>query len=237
MNVINTDDLKAYNGKEGKPAYIVYEGDVYDVTESRLWKGGTHMLRHHAGADLTSEIQAAPHTPEVLQRYQKVALLSKGAAAQETMPLLGSRLMKRFPFLRRHPHPMTVHFPIVFMFSATIFTLLYLCTGIESFESTGLHCLAAGLLFTPIVMATGYYTWWLNYSARPMKPVIIKQRCSILLLATETITFIWRLSVPDILSPIRPASAAYLVLVCSLFPLVAVVGWFGSTLTFPLEKE
>ena len=79
------------------------------------------------------------------------------------MPAMLSRLLVRFPMLRRHPHPMTVHFPIVFAFSAAVFTLLYLVTGIASFESTALHCLGAGLLFTPVAMTTGYFTWWLNY--------------------------------------------------------------------------
>lgn len=237
MNVLNADELMAYNGKEGKPIYIAYKGDVYDVTGSRLWKGGVHMLRHHAGTDLTSDIQAAPHTAEILQRYPKVAAFTKEVSPEQRMPPVLSRLIKRFPFLRRHPHPMTVHFPIVFMFAATIFTLIYLGTGMESFESTAFHCLAAGLLFTPIVIATGYYTWWLNYWARPMKPVIIKQRCSIVLLATEVVALILRIAIPDILSPIRLVSIIYLIPVCSLFPLVTIIGWHGATLTFPLDKE
>ena len=48
-----------------------------------------------------------------------------------------------FPMLRRHPHPMTIHFPIVFMFSTTLFTLLYFLTGVRSFELTALNCLGA----------------------------------------------------------------------------------------------
>jgi uncharacterized membrane protein len=56
---------------------------------------------------------------------------------------------------------MTVHFPIVFMFSTTVFTLLYLATGDKSFDTTALHCLGAGFLTES--MLTGLYTWWLNY--------------------------------------------------------------------------
>jgi predicted heme/steroid binding protein/uncharacterized membrane protein len=237
MKIITADELKELNGKEGKPVYIAHEGDVYDVSESKLWKGGIHMLRHHAGADLTNDVKAAPHSPEVLQRYKKVAELYKEATPERRLPPLLSGLLKRYPFLRRHPHPMTVHFPIVFMVSAPLFAFIYLVTGVESFESTALNCLGAGLLFAPLVVATGYYTWWLNYWARPMRPVTVKKRCSLLLLITGIIAFSWRITTPDILSRFRTASIVYLFLLCSLFALVAVIGWFGATLTFPLDKE
>ena len=38
------------NGQDGKPAYIVHRGRVIDVSNSKLWKDGLHMRRHHAGA-------------------------------------------------------------------------------------------------------------------------------------------------------------------------------------------
>lgn len=236
MKEISPDELAKCNGENGAPAYIVYQGNVFDVTESKLWKDGGHMRRHRAGKDLTAEIQAAPHGTDVLERYPQVGVLRKEAAPETPMPKWLSRLLARFPLLRRHPHPMTVHFPIVFMFSATMFTLLYLLTGLKSFESTALNCLGAGLLFTPATMATGYFTWWLNYQARPMRPVAIKQRLSMILFALEIILFAWRMAVPDILDSPGFPGALYLALVLCLFPLVAVIGWFGATLTFPLEK-
>jgi len=237
MNEFKPDELGKYNGKEGNPAYIAHQGNVFDVTESAKWKGGLHMLRHHAGEDLTADIAAAPHGVDVLTRYPHVGVLKKQETPGRPMPVLLSRLLTRFPMLRRHPHPMTVHFPIVFMFSAALFTLLYLCTGIVSFESTALNCLGAGLVFTPVAMATGYYAWWLNYSARPLKPVIIKQILSWLLLVIGITTFLWRLAAPDILSSFRFASMVYLVLILSFIPLVSIIGWFGASLTFPIEKE
>lgn len=236
MKELGPDELGKCNGKNGNPAYIAHKGKVYDVTKSAKWKGGFHMLRHHAGGDLTAEIAAAPHGVDVLARYPQVGVLKK-KEADRPMPVMLSRLLTRFPMLRRHPHPMTVHFPIVFMFSAAMFTLLYLGTGIASFESTALNCLGAGLIFTPVAMTTGYYTWWLNYSARPLRPVIIKQILSWLLLGIAITAFIWRLAVPDILGPFRSASVLYLVLILSFIPLVSAIGWFGASLTFPIEKE
>ena len=237
MKKINAEELSKCNGKNENPAYIAHQGNVFDVSESTLWKGGVHMQRHHAGRDLTSDIQAAPHGPEVLERYLQVAMLKERPVPAREMPKILSRLLVRFPILRRHPHPMTVHFPIVFMFSSTMFTLLYLITGIAAFELTGLHCLGAGIIFTPVVMGTGYYTWWLNYMAKPLRPVTIKKRVSIILLSIEVIAFVWRLTSPDILMSFRFVSGIYLMLMISLFPLAIVLGWFGATLTFPIEKE
>lgn len=237
MKEIDAEELAKNNGDHGSPVYIAHEGSVYDVTESPLWRGGSHMQIHSAGEDLTTAIQAAPHGPENLLRYPRIAQLKSEAKPERAMPALLPRLLARFPVLRRHPHPMTVHFPIVFHISATMFTLLFLITGMGSFETTALNCLGAGLVFTPPAMATGWYTWWLNYLAKPMRPVTIKQRCSILLLVIVIVAFLWRIAVPDILTTFRTSSLIYLILVCSLTPLVTVIGWFGAGLTFPLEKK
>jgi predicted heme/steroid binding protein/uncharacterized membrane protein len=237
MKKINPKEMSEFDGKKGKPVYIAHQGKVFDVSASKLWQGGLHMQRHRAGSDLTTDIQAAPHGPEVLERYPQVALLEKGEAAEPQMPAIVSGLLKRFPMLRRHPHPMTVHFPIVFMFATAVFTVLYLMTGIISFERTALNCLGAGILFTPVAMATGYYTWWLNYLARPLRPVTIKQWLAAILLCIEIIAFVWRIAVPDIVTSFRFASWVYLALIVSTVPLVSVLGWLGAGLTFPVEKE
>jgi predicted heme/steroid binding protein/uncharacterized membrane protein len=237
MKAIDSRELSEGNGQDGKPVYIAHQGKVFDVSESKLWKGGLHMKRHHAGKDLTTDIQGAPHGTEVLERYPQVAVLKKGKGAEREIPESLSRLLSRFPMLRRHPHPMTIHFPIVFMFSTTLFNLLYLLTGVRSFELTALNCLGAGILFTPAAMATGYYTWWLNYLAKPVRPVTIKKRVSVILLSTEIVVFLWRVTVPDILNVFGVASLVYSLLVFSLLPLVTVIGWFGAQLTFPIERD
>ena len=53
MKEYTPDELAGYNGAEGKPIYIAHDGKVYDVSESKLWRNGVHMKRHHAGNDLT----------------------------------------------------------------------------------------------------------------------------------------------------------------------------------------
>jgi len=57
------EELAKYNGKNVKAAYVAYQGIVYDVSNSDLWKNGDHK-GHSAGKDLTEEINKAAHGPE-----------------------------------------------------------------------------------------------------------------------------------------------------------------------------
>jgi len=237
MKEFAPEEISLFNGKDGKPVYIAHRGKVYDVSNSKLWKGGLHMKRHHAGEDLTTDIGAAPHGTEVLERYPQVGVVRPGEAPEIIMPSAISRLFERYPMLRRHPHPMTVHFPIVFMLSATFFNILYLLTGAKSFETTALHCLASGILFFPIVMLTGLFSWWVNYLAKPLRPVTIKITASLVLFVLAIIVFTWRAAVPDILGSFSPASIIYFLLILSFAPLVSIIGWFGAQLTFPFERD
>jgi predicted heme/steroid binding protein/uncharacterized membrane protein len=236
MKEFDSAELAKYNGEDGSPIYIAYKGKVYDVGQSKLWRNGLHMKRHHAGGDLTADIQAAPHEPDVLERHPQVGVL-KPAAGERQPPKALAWLLKRAPMLRRHPHPMTVHFPIVFMWSTTGFNLLYLLTGVKSFETTALHCLGAGIFFIFVAVCTGLYTWWLNYMAKILKPVMIKIPLSLLMLATAITIFLWRMAVPNVLDTLQGVSIIYLGLVLSLSVMVTIIGWFGASMTFPIEKS
>ncbi len=68
-------ELEEYNGKNGKPAYIAYQGKVYDLSQSSLWGDGEHMGMHQAGKDLTEELELAPHGEEVLERAKLIGVL------------------------------------------------------------------------------------------------------------------------------------------------------------------
>jgi len=89
------------------------------------------MNRHPSGSDLTGAISAAPHGPEVLERYPQVGVLKKGAPEElKHLPLVLQNLLQKFPMARRHPHPMVVHFPIALLMASTVFffSLLFLKT-------------------------------------------------------------------------------------------------------------
>lgn len=239
QRVFTLEELASYDGKDGRPVYVAYKGRVFDVSASKLWKTGTHMRRHASGRDLSAELAAAPHSEEVFERVPQVGVLPP--AAQPTaegplahLPAFLAALVRRFPFLERHPHPMTVHFPIVFMIAAPVFAALYLITAHEGFELTSLHLLGAGAFFSLVAMATGFLTWWINYMARPVRAVIIKIATSIVMFAVSLAAFVWRLAEPSLLREPSGARVLYAVLVFSLLPLVSVLGWFGATLTFPL---
>lgn len=236
MQEFDIAELEEFDGNNGRPVYVAYKGKVYDVSNSKLWKNGLHMKRHHAGHDLTADIQGAPHEPDLLGRYPQVGTLKKEVVELE-IPRPLAWLLGKVPMLRRHPHPMTVHFPIVFAFSITIFNILYLVIGNKSLEITALHCMGAGILFTAVAIATGLYTWWLNYMAKPLKAVKVKLPLSITLFVTQIIAFVWRLNVPDVIDSIQGVNIIYLLLVLSFFPMVVVIGWFGAFLTFPVEKH
>ena len=69
------EELKQYDGKNGKPAYIGYKGKVYDVTDNFLWVDGDHQGEHAAGKDLTEEMANAPHGEENLERVKLIGTL------------------------------------------------------------------------------------------------------------------------------------------------------------------
>jgi len=72
---LTLDDLASYDGKEGRPAWFAFEGKVYDATQSKLWKQGTHLGRHTAGSDLTEALRLAPHGREKVTALSEAGLL------------------------------------------------------------------------------------------------------------------------------------------------------------------
>lgn len=62
LNVYTAETLAKYNGKDGQPAYVAYEGKVYDVSNVKEWKTGTHQGKYEAGKDYTDVLNnVAPH--------------------------------------------------------------------------------------------------------------------------------------------------------------------------------
>ena len=68
-------ELRFFDGKEGRPAYIALKGKVYDVSASFLWKEGQHFVQHAAGADLTVALQNAPHGENLLERFPVIGIV------------------------------------------------------------------------------------------------------------------------------------------------------------------
>jgi predicted heme/steroid binding protein len=73
---ISLQELAENNGKNGKPAYILYKGKVYDVTDSPMWSDGEHMGMHQSGKDLTEDLEMAPHRDEKFAQFKLVGELA-----------------------------------------------------------------------------------------------------------------------------------------------------------------
>jgi len=82
MKEFDLNGLAEFGGSNGKPVYVAYQGKVYDVSKSKLWKGGVHQKRHYAGEDLTEDIEAAPHEPDLLKRFPQVGVIIQSTAVK-----------------------------------------------------------------------------------------------------------------------------------------------------------
>lgn len=244
LKTFTLDELAACDGKDGRPAYVVHKGRVFDLSGSKLWKTGRHMNRHDAGLDLTADLSQAPHGEDRLERYPQVGVVSEPAAKP-----VGSQekqgqnqddqlpwLLRKHPFFKRHPHPMTVHFPIAFATGAVLFLAFYLACGGAVFAA-GVHAMnLAGALFTPVAILTGLATWKYNYGASLIMPVRIKLILSPFLLAQFVAAAIWWFVNPAVLSSGGADATLFSALVLSMLPVMGVIGWFGAGLTFPMHE-
>jgi predicted heme/steroid binding protein/uncharacterized membrane protein len=232
MKEFTSEELAGFNGKEGGAVYIAFQGKVYDVSKSKLWSKGSHMNRHLSGKDLSGEITAAPHGPEVFERYPQVGVLKEGPPEElKHLPAFLQGLLLRFPMARRHPHPMVVHYPIAFLMGASLFILLRLLFNNPLLETVSFYLLILGGIASPFAMATGILTWWINYRLKLSTPVKRKIQFSAVLLLFEVVLITWRGSGYEISNPF------YMAMVVLLTPIVGLLGYYGGQMTFPTSER
>ncbi len=82
---ITRENLSRFDGAEGRPAYFVHAGQLYDASQSPKWKAGRHFGKHTAGADLTEALKGAPHGVEVLERIRHLGPMATGASGPEKL--------------------------------------------------------------------------------------------------------------------------------------------------------
>lgn len=78
MQTYTRSQLALRNGQDKPEIWVAYKGQIYDVSNSRLWRDGKHY-EHWAGQDLTEELADAPHTEKVFEKFNIV-----GDLRQET---------------------------------------------------------------------------------------------------------------------------------------------------------
>jgi predicted heme/steroid binding protein len=74
MKVYSKQQLALRNGQDRPEIWVAYDGIIYDVSSSRLWKKGQHY-EHWAGQDLTDELVDAPHTKKVFDKFLPIGRL------------------------------------------------------------------------------------------------------------------------------------------------------------------
>jgi predicted heme/steroid binding protein/uncharacterized membrane protein len=168
--IVSEEELKQGDGKEGRPAYVAYQGKVYDVSASKMWRNGEHIRRHHAGMDLTADLPAAPHDASVFTRPTVAAVGSLPAAEKpvETAAAPAPAEEKGRPswfewFLDRHPHPTSVHFPVAYSAAIAVFLILYVLTNDRNFEAGAYYLLWGAAGMGAVATLLGLVSWWFNY--------------------------------------------------------------------------
>ncbi len=74
MKFYTKEELAQRNGKILPDIWIAYKGKIYDVTSSDLFEGGRHF-KLSTGIDLTNEMEDAPHTETVLEKFNIIGFL------------------------------------------------------------------------------------------------------------------------------------------------------------------
>ena len=75
MNSYSRQQLALRNGQDKPEIWVAFEGKIYDVSSSRLWRNGKHY-EHWAGQDLTDELKDAPHTRSVFEKFEVIGVLN-----------------------------------------------------------------------------------------------------------------------------------------------------------------
>lgn len=199
------EQLKEFNGKNGKPAYIGYKGKVYDISKSDFWPNGEHMGRFQAGEDLTDSIDMSPHGEKNIFRFEAVDVLEDSVVSDNNTDTIvpnsenmlsdmdKKMIEKRQWYKKNHPHPKLVHFPIgMFGFAFFVQLLAVILGGAAGsfLAATGLVATVFGIIFIIPAVASGALSFYINYNGFANSILKRKMIGSILLLITGVIAVI-----------------------------------------------
>ena len=76
LPLVTPAQLALRNGQDKPEIWVAYNGLIYDVSPSRLWRSGKHY-EHWAGQDLTDELKDAPHNENVFDKFKVIGRLKK----------------------------------------------------------------------------------------------------------------------------------------------------------------
>ncbi|MBI5248982.1 MAG: hypothetical protein HY912_05755, partial [Desulfomonile tiedjei] len=171
--------------------------------------------------------------------FETVGLL----ASQEKQPTDGFRarieaFLDSYPWFRRHPHPAMVHFPVSFLIGAPVLNTLALVANSPRTEWAAYCCLLIATASIPPSIASGYFTWWVNYEFRDSRIIAKKRLLAWLAIAVALVEVAARSFFLE--DPIDIRSVSVWLYAGALWGLAAIascIGFLGGKLVFPYESH
>lgn len=230
MKELSPEELKNFDGKEDRPAYVAAGGKVYDVSKSPMWKGGEHMAQHKAGSDLSADLERAPHGTEIFERVEEVGTLADQAPASAKSPPSWALFLLGF-----HPHPITVHFPQALLSVAPVFLILSYIFTARYFERTAYYLLFFGLLLSIPSILTGLFHWIYKFGRSDRSVFKFKILMSVILFILAGVTFFVHMDKGHL--DLEQMDTLVLVLYLLLIPVIVPLGHAGGRIVFGGGKK
>lgn len=237
------EELKKYDGKEGRPAYVACNGKIYDVTKSDFWSGGSHMGRFSAGEDLSTSIGLSPHGEANLFRYPVVGELTADTPKDNktTDPAAAKKLKYQELYATYHPHPMMVHFPMGMFPLAFFLQVIALIVGGNLYLSfASIAAMSFATLFTIPAVMTGLLSFAINYNCKANIYLKRKIILSVFLFIIGAYASVAGLKAAYYaICPVaqgiihEPLGLGYTVAAVLIMPIVVAVGYNGGKITWP----
>lgn len=219
------EELARFDGKDGRPAYFAVDGVVYDATNSRMWRNGTHVRLHEAGRELTKPLMAAPHPADRLENVPTVGVLAEGEAAEPAVPEEDEVPSFASLLYGMHAHPASVHFPIALCVIAGLLEFVGLVLDCPGCHTAASYNLVLGLASSPVAIISGVVDWKYQFGGRFTSLFVWKYALSALFIAVAVLAVA--------LLAFGAAPQLYRLAVIALAPVALGLGFVGGRLTFP----
>lgn len=232
--IFSLDELKNYDGKNDRKAFVAVDGLVYDLTNSPLWEQGEHMSKVSAGRDLSLELKKiSPHKKDVLDKFEIVGVLEGYEnlleKKDENIKIDESTHKSRFHYLS-HIHPFLVHFPIVFFPFSFFFGLLSVIFSSKTFYLISFYMLFLGTFFSFFALFSGFLAWKIRLKYAKIQEIRFKIILSILLILISVPTLLYEFL---FLITLKSSNIIFLFSLFLLTVLVLVIGFLGGKIDFP----
>jgi predicted heme/steroid binding protein/uncharacterized membrane protein len=230
MQYFTKEELRKYNGNNDMPSYVAFNGSVYDVSSSALWKNGGHFKKHFAGSDMTSAIAGAPHSEDVLSRYPKIGELVISDTADKNRQLSKEHLTVWYS--KYHPHPLIIHFPIALHYFSAFADILFLKYLSSEYEAAVFLSFVVATVMGLLALVTGVFSWWINYNFTKSRPFMIKLVGAFFTLFAGLVPIVQKLTDPNI--PFSKSIEGYIYhsIIFATVISVTIVGYYGGKITW-----